>query len=82
MGCRCRWCGGLRLGWLWAAWWRLDLDGPGIGVHGMGSGQLDELKKGQEKNECRSERLVRCNPRKSQHDLKIWIRVWVAKESI
>jgi hypothetical protein len=48
----------------------------------MGSGQLDELKKGQEKNECRSERLVRCNPRKSQHDLKIWIRVWVAKESI
>jgi hypothetical protein len=48
----------------------------------MGSGQLDELKKSQEKNEFMRERLVGCNPRKSHHDLRIWIRVWVIKESI
>jgi hypothetical protein len=49
LGSRCRLCGGLRLSWLWAAWW-LDLYGPGIGVHGTRSGQLDELNKSQQKN--------------------------------
>jgi hypothetical protein len=48
----------------------------------MGSWQLNELKKGQKKNKFRSERLVRSNSRKRHHDVRIWMRVWVAKESI